>query len=238
MTFRSLITSIAMITIALSWAHPADMNHSIHVYTEADINRTLPGQWFLSAQYELLLFKNIYFHCGLDFDILNTDLAADAFEFGYHDIMGWNLDFNIKFLHLIYSQYSKSVRSVIPYFEYEGKWFFADLGINFRFLNSDPGEMYNPFAYASDIREQLFYYAVGGKLPVIAERIYVRLEISNHDEFYAGNNGTIGYFIKSLYRVNDRLDLVLHLSAFPSGAIALSANAYRFGIRIGTEVEL
>lgn len=201
-------------------------------------NRTLGDRMMLWGLYQVILDEHLRLQTGASWNTDTGLVNALFIEMGYETT--WNDTFGIrlKFLGNQYGEYGKAANSIIAYINWDNSVYFIDLGVNYRFLNTNEGQLWNIFYYDNTSIESIYYYRFSRRFIMDEGRYTLVLEVNNHDPMYAGNLGAYGLFLKNRITVNDKMAILGSIGCRQSGSIALSATYYKTMIYWGIEVNL
>jgi hypothetical protein len=212
-----------------------DFFDQINFGTCFETNRTLGNKQTLKIIHQSLLDEHYWLQEGISFN-RNTNLINALFiDLGYRNINDSNLGFNLKFLGNQYPEYSKAANSIIPYISWESANYCFTLGLNYRFLNSDAGQLWNIFYYHTSVFEFIPYYKLGIHYSLPDAPLTTTIEVNNTDAMYAGNLGAYGLFVNNEFMVNQNVILFVNVGFRQSGSIGLAATNYTRTISCGLE---
>lgn len=203
-----------------------------------DSNRTLGDRVVLWGQYQLLLGDHWRLHSGFSYNTATGLVNALFVELGYEFAREDTFGFRLKFLGNQYGEYGKAANSIIAYMNWNNSIYFIDFGLNYRYLNTNPAQLWNIFYYDNTSTESTYYYSFRRRFVMKEGRYRLDLEFNNHDSMYAGNLGAYGFFLKNRFIVNDQVAILGNIGFRQTGSIALSATYYKTMIFWGVEVDL
>lgn len=203
-----------------------------------DSNRTLGDRMVMWGQYRVSWDDHWRLHSGLSYNTATGFVNALFVELGYDITREDTFGFRLKLLGNQYGEYGKAANSIIAYVNWDNSVYFIDFGLNYRFLNTNPGQLWNIFYYDNTSTESIYYYSLRRRFVMQDGRYRLDLEVNNHDPMYAGNLGAYGLFLKNRFTVNDKVAVLVTAGARQTGSIGLSATYYKTMIFWGVEVGL
>jgi hypothetical protein len=198
-------------------------------------NRTLGDKETVREVYKLLFDDHYKLQEGVSFNTTTGQINAIFIDLGYQKINNSNYGLNLKFLGNQYGEYSKAANSIIPYVSWDNSDYFIDMGLNYRFLNSNEAQLWNIFYYNTPIYEIIPFYRLGFRFISQDKRFTTVLEANNCDEMYAGNLGAYGFFLHNKFTLNRKIAFFGNLGFRQSGSIALAATFYSATLLCGVE---
>lgn len=203
-----------------------------------DSNRTLGDRVVLWGQYRVSFDDHWRLNTGLSFNTATGLVNALYVELGFEVVRENTFGFRVKFLGNQYGEYARAANSIIAYVNWDNAVYFIDFGVNYRYLNINPAQLWNIFYYDNISAESVYYYSLRRRFVMQDGRYRLDVEANNHDPMYAGNLGAYGLFLKNRFTVNDKVAVLVSVGARQTGSIGLSATYYKTMIFWGVEVGL
>lgn len=214
------------------------VHRQLEFTADFDSNRTLGDRVMLWGIYEFLVDNHYRFQTGVSYNSATGFVNALFMELGYENVGDKPFGIRLKFLGNQYGEYGKAANSLIAYLNWDNSGYSIDFGVNYRFLNTNEGQLWNIFYYDTVSPECIYYYQISRRFVMNESRYTLVVEANNHDPMYAGNLGAYGLFLKNRIAVNDKVAILGSIGCRQSGSIALSATNYKTMIYWGVEVNL
>ncbi|MDH4199290.1 MAG: hypothetical protein OEV66_02830 [Spirochaetia bacterium] len=232
--------SIFFLIAVSSNVFPMELEQSFDLRTGTEINTTLGVRFLNEARYELLANKRWQFSSGFLIAPGWSLLSAYHLDAGYNPLFRPELSAHIKFLNVVYHDISigTAENSIIPYLDWKGKNFEADIGFSARFTNFDRNSLNYIFIYPNDLIQFHLYYRFAAYYNWNNPNIRLGLELKNSDWNYAGNSFEISWHIDAVYQLSSEWALKLNFGVTPSGFGGISVMYNRFVILAGAQYRI
>ena len=218
------------------------LKHRISLYQETRLNRTLGTNFSIAAKYQIGILDRLMIRTGLSYNLSLNFINAYLLELGIERMFNLPFYISLSFLNDRYKQYNRSFNSIIPKLGVSGTLFVFEIGVNFRYWNSDDGQLWNVFHYGTGLWETILVYRLGCRLSFWDGRYTFCIEINNRDTMFAGNLGNWGLFIRNRLSpgttVGAMWSFFLDIAARSSGGIAMSSTYYTLQYQAGIELSL
>lgn len=215
-----------------------DINRQLEFTAGFDSNRTLGDRVTMWGLYQFVIDNHYRLQTGVSYNTTTGFVNTMFIELGYERIQDGLFGFRLKFLGNQYGEYGKAANSLIAYLNWDDSVYSIDFGVNYRFLNTNEGQLWNIFYYDPVSPECIYYYQISRRFVMNEGRYTLVVEINNKDPMYAGNLGAYGLFLKNRIAVNDKVAILGSIGCRQSGSIALTATYYKTMIYWGIEVNL
>jgi hypothetical protein len=233
-----LVFTLAALPLAAEEGEAPLLRHTITLFPQLDLQRSLGPDCYLRATYDLLAFGHFRGAAGVSLSF--TPFAVDGYylELAVDDVAGTGLGAHLKAMGDEYPEYGRAANTIQPYLVW--RYAFVDLafGITWRFLVTDPAWLWCLFDYDPFMAEAIWYYKIGFVFELFDRFWTLSVSLSNQDEFYVGNFGTFTLLVGNRLALDDRWSVFLDFLWRPSGTIALTAVNSDFIFRLGGRLSL
>jgi hypothetical protein len=233
-----IILGLALAASPLAADETPVLKHTIALFPQLDLQRSLGPDFYLRATYDLLACDHYRFAAGASLSF--TPFAIDGYfmELAVDDILGTGLGVHLKAMGDEYPEYGRAVNTLQPYLVWRWAVFDLAFGVSWRFLVTDPAWLWCLFDYDPFMVEPIFYYKIGFVFEFFDRFWTLSVSLSNQDEFYVGNFGAFTLFIGNRFAIDKTWSVFFDFLWRPSGIIALTAVNSDFLFRLGGRLSL
>ncbi len=214
------------------------LRHTIDLFPQLDLQRSLGPDVYLRAVYDCLAFGHFRGRAGASLSF--TPFAVDGYflELAVDDVAGTGLGAHVKFMGDQYPEYGRAANTFQPFIVWRFAFVDLALGISWRFLVTDPAWLWCMFDWDPFMAEAIWYYKIGFVFEFFDRFWTLSVSLSNQDEFYVGNFGAFTLFIGNRIALDGRWSVFFDFLWRPSGTIALTAVNSDFLFRLGGRLSL
>lgn len=224
LTFNLSLHAQSLLPIAVNL--PSDdqpVSHALSACFELDHSRTIGINLYQRSIYRILFLDMLFLNAGLSLSVTPFSIDGYFLAAGIENFFGTGLWAGIKLMGDQYPEYSRALNSVTAYLGWIYGWMDIAIGLNWRYLVIEPGQIYNIFFLDDFHMEQHVFYRLGVNIPFVRDFYTFSFAISNHDAFYAGNFDAFMFGLGNRFILGENLNAFADIIFRPTGTFSYTA---------------